>query len=219
MTTPERQYRGRGVSERKAERRRRFLVAATQVFAERGYTNTSLADICTAARLSKRQFYEEFDTRECVLVAAYDQINDDAAAAVARALDALDPGVDPETGMTAVLSAYLESFGIDYFRAKLAFVEVVGVSDRMEKHRRERRLTWVPLLQRAIGRIAGMQAHFRADAALTASTFVGAVNGLTHEWLMMDPRPPVSELSDILVPVALSLITVATADGIDSILA
>ena len=86
MTTADRRYGGRTVVARKAERRQRFLEAATQIFAERGYATCSLAEVCAAAGLSKRQFYEEFDTREDVLAAAYDRIHDEAAVAVMTAV-------------------------------------------------------------------------------------------------------------------------------------
>ncbi|WP_227981638.1 TetR/AcrR family transcriptional regulator [Nocardia spumae] len=207
MTTANRQYGGRAVTERRAERRQRFVVAATKVFAEKGYANCSLADVCAAAGLSKRQFYEEFQTREDVLIAAYDRVQDEAAAAVMRSLGSL-PAHDPAAAMAVVLSAYLESITADPYRAKLAFIEVVGASDRMEQHRRDRRHGWVTLLEMVVVPIAGPGARLRGGAALTASVLIGAVNGLAHEWLLMRPRAEVGELTDLLIPVALSLIDI-----------
>lgn len=205
MTIADRQYGGRAVTERRAERRQRFIVAATKVFAERGYADSSLADVCAAAGLSKRQFYEEFRTREDVLIAAYDRVQDEAAAAVMRSLGSL-PTDDPAAAMAVVLTAYLDSITSDPYRAKLAFIEVVGASDRMEQHRRERRHGWVALLEMVAVPIAGSGARLRGSAALSASVLIGAVNGLAHEWLLTEPRPEVPELTDLLVPVALSLI-------------
>lgn len=206
MTIVERQYGGRAVADRKAERRERFLRAAIRLFAERGYAGCSLADVCAGAGLSKRQFYEEFSTREDVLVAAYDRIQDEAAAAVSDALTAAAAEGDPRAALTVVLTAYLESIDADPYRAKVAFIEVVGVSERMERHRRARRHAWAQLVERAVAPIAGPGARIRGRRDLAAGTLIGAVNGLAHEWLLMDPRPPVAELADFLVPVAVSLI-------------
>ncbi|MEC3916312.1 TetR/AcrR family transcriptional regulator [Nocardia sp. CDC160] len=194
------------MTERKAERRQRFLDAAIQIFGERGYANCSLADVCAAAGLSKRQFYEEFQTREDVLVAAYDQIQDQSAAALASALSDMGPDPDPTETVTTVLSAFLDSVGSDPFRAKVAFVEVVGVSERMEQHRRERRHAWVDIIRLALQPLAGPNAAIRGNPDLAGSALIGAVNGLAHEWLLSDPRPPVSDLVDLLVPMAVSLI-------------
>ncbi|MGO4613630.1 TetR/AcrR family transcriptional regulator [Nocardia sp. 2YAB30] len=201
-----RQYGGRAVVERKAERRQRFLEAATRIFAERGYANCSLADVCAAAGLSKRQFYEEFQTREDVLVAAYDRIQDEAAAAVLARMGELDPRFDLTGAMTAVVTAYLESIGSDPYRAKVAFIEVVGVSDRMERHRRERRHAWASVLESAVVPVVAPGARVRGGPGWAASALIGAINGLAHEWVLADPRPTVAELVDLLVPIALSLI-------------
>lgn len=205
MTTTGRQYGGRAISERKQERRARFIEAATRLFAERGYAHCSLADVCAAAGLSKRQFYEEFETREDVLVAAYDRIQDEAAAAVGTALSRLGAGTDPHTGLTLAFTAYLRSIDADPYRARVAFLEVVGVSERMERHRRERRHGWSLLIETAVAPVAGSGARLRGEPMLTASALIGAVNGVAHEWLMRDPRPPVAELVDLLVPVAVAL--------------
>ncbi|MGW4715892.1 TetR/AcrR family transcriptional regulator [Nocardia sp. NPDC004260] len=201
-----RQYGGRAVVERKAERRQRFLDAATRIFAERGYADCSLADVCAAAGLSKRQFYEEFQTREDVLVAAYDRIQDEAAAAVVARMDALDPRFDLRAAMTAVVTAYLESIGADPYRAKVAFIEVVGVSERMERHRRERRHAWASVLETHVVPVVAPGSRVRGTPGWGASALIGAINGLAHEWVLADPRPSVGELVDLLVPIAMSLI-------------
>ncbi|MFI6173186.1 TetR/AcrR family transcriptional regulator [Nocardia sp. NPDC051052] len=208
MTIVGRQYGGRAVTERKAERRQRFLDAATRIFAERGYANCSLADVCAAASLSKRQFYEEFQTREDVLVAAYDRIQDEAAAVLVTALADLDPRFDMTAAMTAMVSAYLGSIGSDPYRAKVAFIEVVGVSDRMERHRRERRHAWADLLATSVLPTVAPDARIRGGSGWGASALIGAINGLAHEWVLADPRPSVGELVELLVPIALSLLEV-----------
>ncbi|WP_040732410.1 TetR/AcrR family transcriptional regulator [Nocardia tenerifensis] len=208
MTIVGRQYGGRAVAERKAERRQRFLDAATRIFAERGYANCSLADVCAAASLSKRQFYEEFQTREDVLVAAYDRIQDDAAAALLAALTDLDPRLDLTAAMTVMVSAYLGSIGSDPHRAKVAFIEVVGVSERMERHRRERRRAWGELLATTLVPRVAPDARIRGGNGWGASALIGAINGLAHEWVLADPRPTVGELVELLVPIALSLLVI-----------
>ncbi|AHH15168.1 putative transcriptional regulator, TetR family [Nocardia nova SH22a] len=206
MTTAQRRYGGRAVAERKAERRDRFLRAATRIFAERGYPNCSLADVCAAAGLSRRQFYEEFATREDVLVAAYDRIQDEAAAAVTTALAEAGGQPTGRAAITTALTAYLASIDSDPYRAKVAFVEVVGVSERMERHRRDRRHLWAQVIDTAIVPLSGPGARTAGPPGLAAGTLIGAVNGLADEWLFRQPRPPVGDLVELLVRVADSLI-------------
>ncbi|WP_040687410.1 TetR/AcrR family transcriptional regulator [Nocardia vinacea] len=206
MTIADRQYGGRAVSERKAERRQRFLDAAIRTFAERGYADCSLADVCTAAGLSKRQFYEEFQTREDVLIASYDYIQDQSAAVVGQAVAALGPDTDIAAGLTAVLTAFIGSISSDPYRAKVAFVEVVGVSERMEKHRRERRHAWAAAIEALLISIAGPDIRVRGGITWAASALIGAINGVAHEWILADPRPPITQLVEVLAPIANSLI-------------
>ncbi|WP_068019649.1 TetR/AcrR family transcriptional regulator [Nocardia mexicana] len=206
MTTAERQYGGRAVTERKAERRQRFVDAAIRIFAERGYANCSLADVCTAAGLSKRQFYEIFQTREDVLVAAYDHIHDEAGEAITQALATVPPGTTIEDVIEVVLTAFLDSVGSDHHRAKVAFIEVVGVSDRMEEHRRERRGTWTRTLETIVSSVAGPGARIAGGTTWGASALIGAINAMAHEWLLSDPRPPISDLMQALGPVAAALV-------------
>ncbi len=206
VTIVGRQYGGRAVAERKAERRVRFLDAATRLFAERGYTDCSLADVCAAAGLSKRQFYEEFETREDVLAAAYDRVQDDAAAAVLGSLADLDPRFDPETAIRAIVTSYVGSIGSDPYRAKLAFIEVVGVSERMERHRRERRHAWASVIESTVVPMVLPGGRVRGLPGMAASALIGAINGLAQEWLLAQPRPSLDGLVELLVPLALSLV-------------
>jgi AcrR family transcriptional regulator len=206
VTIVGRQYGGRAVSERKAERRQRFLDAAIRTFAERGYADCSLADVCTTAGLSKRQFYEEFQTREDVLIAAYNHIQDEATTAIRESVAALGPQLDSTTAVTAMLTAFLGSIGVDPYRPKVAFVEVVGVSERMEEHRRARRHAWGATLETVLTSIAGPDVRLVGGTTWAASALIGAVNGISHEWILADPRPPIANLADVLIPIATSLI-------------
>lgn len=200
-----RRYRGQHVTERAAERRERFLRASIVVFAEKGYTSASVADICAYAGLSKRQFYEEFQTREDVLIASYDQIQAEIADAVGTVISATDPGLDRRSVVKTVLSALLAFIGDDPNRAKIIFVVVVGVSERMERRRRENRHTLAALFEAAI-RLTGPQARPRGGSQLAISTLIGALNGLANEWLLTEPRVSVAELTELLVPVVDALI-------------
>ncbi|EPJ39818.1 hypothetical protein STAFG_3128 [Streptomyces afghaniensis 772] len=70
LRAPTGRYGGKTAEERQAERRRRFLDAALQLFGDTpGFRATTVAALSEAAGLSTRQFYEEFRTLEDVLAA------------------------------------------------------------------------------------------------------------------------------------------------------
>src|SRR5690348_14171290 len=68
MSTPAPALRTEGVMARKearlGHRRLRLLRAALELFAERGYEETSVGAIVARARMSKSAFYEHFQTKE-----------------------------------------------------------------------------------------------------------------------------------------------------------
>src|SRR3954471_177807 len=91
LSAPKGRYGGRSAEERQAERRRRFLDAALQLFGDPpGYRATTVAALSEAAGLSTRQFYEEFRTLEDVLTALHLEVNDWAEEAVLLAVTAAE---------------------------------------------------------------------------------------------------------------------------------
>ncbi|PWI20329.1 TetR family transcriptional regulator [Streptomyces sp. Act143] len=182
LKAPTGRYGGKTAEERQAERRRRFLDAALQLFGDTpGYRNTTVAALSEAAGLSTRQFYEEFRTLEDVLAALHLQVNDWAEQAVLAAVgDAADlPLVDR---VAAIFRAYAADVTGDPRRVRITFVEIIGVSPRLEEQRLARRARWVELLcAEANAAVARGEAAPR-DYRLPATAFIGAVNGLLHDW-------------------------------------
>jgi AcrR family transcriptional regulator len=115
--------------------RQRILAGATRVFAERGYRQSSVADIVKAAAIARKRFYENFASKEDCFFALYD-------AAIAATLDrvgrACGESVDsfPER-VSAAIAALLTAIEDDPAAARTCVVEgpAVGppINDRFEK--------------------------------------------------------------------------------------
>ena len=58
-----RTIRGLDAEERRAQRRAQLLDAALELFAANGYLNTSIEQLCQAAYVGTKAFYEVFDSR------------------------------------------------------------------------------------------------------------------------------------------------------------
>jgi AcrR family transcriptional regulator len=81
-----------GLRERKKRRTRQALAeAALRLFAERGYEQTTVADIAAAAEVSTRTFFAYFRTREDVVFAD----TDERIAVMRETLTALPAGTPP----------------------------------------------------------------------------------------------------------------------------
>src|SRR5438445_1202863 len=86
-----RRYGDKEPAQRRAERRSRLLEAALDAFGTTGYRATSIEQLCADANISTRNFYEEFATREALLVQLHDDLNQRALEAVVAELADIDP--------------------------------------------------------------------------------------------------------------------------------
>ncbi|CCK25384.1 TetR family transcriptional regulator [Streptomyces davaonensis JCM 4913] len=182
LRAPTGRYGGKSAEERKAERRSRFLDAALQLFGDTpGYRGTTVAALSEAAGLSTRQFYEEFRTLEDVLAALHLQVNAWAEQAVlAGAADVGDAPIDERAA--AIFRAYAANVTADPRRVRITFVEIIGVSPRLEEQRLARRSRWVDLICAEARAAAARGEAAQRDYRLAAAAFIGSVNGLLHDW-------------------------------------
>jgi AcrR family transcriptional regulator len=182
LRAPTGRYGGKTAEERQAARRRRFLDAALQLFGDTpGYRATTVAALSEAAGLSTRQFYEEFRTLEDVLAELHLEVNDWATAAVLAAVADADHLPLAERA-AAIFRAYAANVTSDPRRVRITFVEIIGVSARLEEQRLARRALWVDVVCAEANRAVARGEAALRDYRLAATGFIGSVNGLLHDW-------------------------------------
>ena len=76
------------MDERRAQRREQLITAARELLGSG--SAVSVRAVCRAAKLTERYFYESFDERDALVVAAYERASQEAVAAVAEAVMASD---------------------------------------------------------------------------------------------------------------------------------
>lgn len=167
----------------------------------KGYTATSVADVCAAAGLARSQFYSEFANREALLTAVYDLVQDEALAAVVAALENVVDR-DRRSLVAAAMTALIESLGHDPRRARICYLEMLGVSDSVELHRRRRRATWANYIETTIRAELGDDFVPPGGHQLAASAFLGALTELVSEWSRSaPPRDPVDGIVEAMIAV------------------
>jgi len=169
---PSRPWRGVSANERVARRREQILEAGLEVFGTTGYAGSTVQDVCDAAELTRRYFYEAFANREALLLALAERVVDDALAAMTPGLRNLDRSVE-EVAREA-FGAFIDALVDDPRRARILLVETVGVGPEFEQRRREllRRLS--DLLRNSGRKILGEATPPMLDTELTARALVGA---------------------------------------------
>lgn len=191
---------------RRAERRAKFIEAGLVVFSAKGYAGSSVADICAEAGLARSQFYAEFGSREDLLLALYDAIQDASQAAVVAALEHVGAESEKALLTAAAMAALVRSVGDDPRRARIVFVEMIGVSARVESHRTQRRALWAEFIAATIAERSVGGFIPPGGYALATTAFLGALTELVHEWSISDPRPPIDDLIAVITAVLNALV-------------
>jgi len=188
---PNRRYGGKTTEERRGERREKLLDAGLELFGTVGYAATTIEMLCAATRLHPRYFYEEFRTRESLLLAVYDRHVATVLGAVLGALAAAPS--DARARMEA-----------DERAARINYFEIVGVSPALEARRREVLRAYAELIADEISGLAPERRPPGEDRHLTAVAFVSATDGLIIDWLTTPTRTDrariIATLVDIFMP-------------------
>ncbi len=189
-----RPYGGVSSDERRARRRAQLLDAGLELFGTRGYAASSVREVCLAASLNRRYFYESFRTREDLLRAVYDEIIGEMARTIFTAVNEVE-GIDAK--IRAGMSAFWVMMTADSRTARVLTLEVVGVSEELERHRREARHGFAAFVGEQARSLADAQGRSLVlDPGLAARGVVAATMDLLVDWMRGDVTLSVEELTE-----------------------
>ena len=177
------------------------MTSAIEQFGTVGYLRTTAAEICRGANVSTRNFYEYYADKEDLLIAVHDEIAGKANADALAGFVAAAEG-DIESMARGALTGYLAAMLDDERHARIVYIEVVGVTPRVERRRREIIHGFVDLAESVIdaqiqaGRIAPRP---RRDLRIAATAMIGGVHEVVTDWLASDREVSRAELLDALV--------------------
>lgn len=201
-----RRYAGQSAAERDARRRERLLAAGLELFGTVGYAATSVERLCATAKVSTRHFYLLYTNKEAAFLDVYDEIS---RRCLEAALVELTPtGDEPvRDRLPAAVVAYLGPTVEDMRAARIAFVEVMGVSPQVEERRLSRREALVDLVvtegAAAVERGETVGRDFRfATLALT-----GGANAIIYDWAVGGSKISAAELKSKIADLAMTLLT------------
>jgi AcrR family transcriptional regulator len=137
MSTPRapvRRYGGVSAEERIAARRARLLDAALELFGTAGYEATGVKDVCRAAGVTDRYFYESFrDSRE-LFVTLHDEATDELFTAVAGAVATVPPVADAQ--LHAAIGTFVGALADDPRKPRVIFSEPAAAGVEADRHMR-----------------------------------------------------------------------------------
>lgn len=209
-----RRYRGVSEEVRRAERRQRFIEAGLEVFGVRGYHSSTVRSICASAGLTERYFYESFENSEDLLCAVYSFCIQRLRERVLASLVGGEQG-DVEGMALSALRVFFESLRDDPRIARLLFVEVLGVSERVDTMYRVTVEDFSNLLIRLSQPLMMTDLPRPLEAELLANGLIGSIIATASRWVLLRFDTPIDDMvanvHAIFVGVARHLISVAAA--------
>ncbi|HVT21839.1 MAG TPA: TetR/AcrR family transcriptional regulator [Mycobacteriales bacterium] len=200
-----RSYAGRSAAERDAQRRARLLAGARQVIGSEGYAATTVEKICGRAGVSTRHFYLLYATKEDAFVDLYRELT---AESYRRAVEAFagSTGRPMAERVPEAFVAYLEPMFTDLPVARIAFVEVMGVSPRLEEVRLAYRESLIEFIQTEGAAAVRRRELADRDFRFAALALIGAANAIVYDWVSR-PKPPTDrEMRRALAKLAITLL-------------
>jgi AcrR family transcriptional regulator len=109
--------------------RARICEAMAHVVAERGYAAVTVADVVSAARISRRTFYEHFDDKEACFLETYRIGCENALGQIDDALRSLE-NPDWRTRLRVSLEAWVAMLADEPQFARVLLIDVLGAGPR-----------------------------------------------------------------------------------------
>jgi AcrR family transcriptional regulator len=204
--TEPRRYGGQSAAERDDGRRTRLREAALELYGTQGYASVSIDRLCSAAKVSTRHFYQLHSNKEDMLLDLYGSLTTASLEDVAASLER-NEWETIAVRLRDAVGAYLRPLLADPRKARIAFVEIVGVSARVEERRLQFRSGIISLIESetkaAIVRgeyVGGEDIRFRALA------LVGAANVIVHDWSIRGSRSGAAALEKSFCDLAVELV-------------
>jgi AcrR family transcriptional regulator len=197
MSEPGRVYGGRSEPQRRAERRGRLLAAGLELFGTEGWGGTTIERLCTSAGVATRSFYEEFSSREALLLAVFEDV---LAGVVAEVTPRVTQETEPDQQVRAALTGYIGYLTEDPRRARVVHHEV-RVAGTLERQRHLMIVRFADLIGQT-GRLPRSSRN-----RVLAIALAGAVSEALVDWVQHpEPRPSTDEMVDALVDLYLAVL-------------
>jgi AcrR family transcriptional regulator len=179
------------ITDSQHEHSRRLLDAMADAVAHKGYADTTIADLAARARVSRRTFYEHFNSKEECLIALYEAAS---AQALSVLRGAIDPAHDPLTQAEQALRAYLANMASNPPLLKTLFIAILGLGSAGLQARRRVNQQLADLILALINRPGGTKRKPLPPAL--AMSIVGGINELVLQMIEQDRIDELASLAD-----------------------
>lgn len=178
-----------------ARKRRRITDAMAELCAEQGYEATKIADLVRRAGVARKTLYDNFDGKEEVLLAAFDNAVEDLTKLIEDACE--EAGDDWAEGVAGGLRAFLGFVSEKPAAARLCLIEAISATPAASARYDETVQGFVDLLRRSAPSGTGLP-------ATTEETLVGGIAWILHQQIRRGAAAEALDLTPDLLEFVLS---------------
>lgn len=177
-----------------SDKREAILRAAIKVFAQKGYFNSKVADIASAAGIADGTVYLYFKSKEEVLHSIFDRAMEEFIAEGKREIESIESA---ENRLRKIAELHLGRLGADRDLAIVFQVELRGSTKFMEEFSGGGFADYLDIIRQTIedGQKSGT---FRKDLkSITAAKILyGALDEMVTNWILSKREYPLAPMAD-----------------------
>lgn len=184
-------YGGKTADSRRKERRNHLLETGIRLLGSQGYAATSLNSVCSEAGLTKRYFYESFESVDDLVIQAYNRVGNELQIKI---IESISSQTTPRAMITNGFQAFFEYIQSNPERGRLFLIEALSVNQsRGELFGSAGGDVPEFLMKTAVSRLREKSLP-KPVLKVMAQGAVGAAIMIGQSWVARDYGQPVEEL-------------------------
>jgi AcrR family transcriptional regulator len=187
-----RRYGGVSPAERLRLRRQKLLEGGLEVFGAKGFHAATVREVCAAARLTERYFYESFKTLQELFLAVYADLRDQLMALELAAIGTDESS--PLDKLEPALRAFLEFIRDDPRRGRVMLIDVVGVNAEVANASDAAARNYSSILKERLLRLFPAGRSPDISVALLADGMIGLNVMLAARWMQNGFAEPIDKV-------------------------
>ncbi|HYR24598.1 MAG TPA: TetR/AcrR family transcriptional regulator [Aquabacterium sp.] len=194
VSPPRRCYGGVPPEERQRLRRAKLVEGAIEVFGTKGFHGATVREVCVAAHLTERYFYESFKTLPELFLAAYSELRDQLMALTLAAMEKLPRSTDPLEMWTPALRVFLGFIRDDPRRGRIMLIDSLTVNGEVSALSGATARDYSALLKTQLPRLLPPETLDEVSLNLLADGMIGLNVLLAARWMQDGFAEPIEKV-------------------------
>lgn len=185
-----RRYGGVLPEERQRQRHDKLIEGGIELFGTKGFHATTVREVCMAAHLTERYFYESFESLAALFVEVFNHLREQL---MTRTLEAMmrTPVTSPLSLLDPSLRVFLEFIRDDPRRGRIMLVDALGVDANVAKLSGEAARDYSGLLRQHLESLVPADKRDLIDVDLLSDGLIGLNILLAARWMQDGFKAPI----------------------------